>query len=150
LPAPLQLLVEHSYAVDTFAYRAQTRWMNLRGYWGDVYERAFAGSAWQEQQDALRRFRAMVERNGGRFATLTFPMLADVPGRRAIAERVDAFWRAEGVPHLDLLDVYEGHPGRALVANPHDAHPGPFAHELAAQAVERFLLERVLADPPRS
>jgi hypothetical protein len=149
LPGPLQFLLDHSFALDTFAYRAQTRWMNLQGYWEGVYREAFAGGPWQEQQRALRRFAAMVERNGGRFAALTFPMLADVEGRREISGRIGAFWQAAGVPHLDLLGVFEGHPARSLVANPHDAHPGPFAHELAARAIERFLVEEVLAaDPP--
>jgi hypothetical protein len=149
LPRPVQFLLEHSYAIDTFAYRAQAHWMNAQGYWSHEYLEAYAGEPWRRQQQALQSFAALVERNGGRFAALTFPMLDDVEGRREIAQRIDAFWQAAGVPHLDLLGVLEGHPSRELVANPHDAHPGPLAHELAARAIERFLLEQVLVEDPR-
>jgi hypothetical protein len=145
LPQPLRFLMQHSYAVDTFAYRLQTRWMYAGGYWSDVYQRAYAGPPWEGQQRAFRAFRALVEQHGGRFAALTFPTLAGVEGRREMMARVDAFWRAEGVPHLDLLPVLEPHPVEELVANPHDAHPSPTTHALAAEAIERFLLERVLA-----
>jgi hypothetical protein len=150
LPQPLRFLVEHSFAVDTFVYRAQTRLQYGRGYWNDMYGTAYAGPAWEQQQIAFRRFRALVTDHGGSFAALTFPTLAGVEGRREILAKIDAFWAREGVPHLDLLPVFEPHPSRALVANPHDAHPGAFAQRLAADAIERFLLERVLPElPPR-
>jgi len=150
LPQPLRFLVDHSYAVDTFYYRAQTRFLYAQGYWNDLYERAYAGPAWQEQQLAFRRFRRLVVDSSGGFATLTFPTLAGVEGRREILDRIERFWAGEGVPHLDLLPVLEPYASRELVANPHDAHPNSFAQRLAADAIERFLLERVLPEnPPR-
>jgi hypothetical protein len=148
MPQPLRFLMEHSFAFDTFAYRAQTRWMYASGYWSGVYARAFAGEPWRAQQVAFDRFQKLVERNGGAFAVVTFPTLAGVEGRRAMLERIDAFWGSRGVPHLDLLPVFEPHAARELVANPHDAHPSELAHRLAADAVERFLVERVLPGSP--
>jgi hypothetical protein len=148
MPQPLRFLMEHSFALDTFAYRAQTRWMYASGYWSGVYARAFAGEPWGAQQAAFDRFRQLVERNGGAFAVVTFPTLAGVEGRSAMLQRIDAFWAKRGVPHLDLLPVYEPYAARELVANPHDAHPGELAHRLAADAVERFLVERVLPGSP--
>jgi hypothetical protein len=149
LPPPLPFLMRHSYAIDTFAYRAQSRWMYARGYWSDVYQRAYAGEPWEGQQRAFRAFRALVEAHGGRFATITFPTLAGVEGRREMIERIDAFWAAEGVPHLELLSVLEPHSVEDLVANPHDAHPSALTHRLAAEALQRFLDERVLGAPAR-
>lgn len=143
-PQPLRFLTQHSYAIDTFAYRAETRWMYARGYWTDVYQRAYAGDAWERQKRAFREFRALVEKHGGRFATLTFPTLAGVEGRREMLSKIDAFWEAERVPHLNLLPVLEPHPTGRLVANPHDAHPSAFTHGLAAEAIQHFLEERVL------
>jgi hypothetical protein len=148
MPQPLRFLMQHSFALDTFAYRAQTRWMYATGYWSGVYARAFAGAPWVAQQAAFVRFQQLVERNRGAFAVITFPTLAGVEGRREMLERIDAFWVQRGVPHLDLLPVLEPHPVRALVANPHDAHPSELAHRLAADAVERFLVERVLPGSP--
>ena len=149
MPQPLRSLMEHSFAIDTFAYRAQTRWMYARGYWSDVYQRAFAGEAWEQQQVAFQRFRELADSHGGRFAVVTFPTLAGVAGRGAMLEKIDSFWAREGVPHLDLLPVFESHSSRELAANPHDAHPSVFAHGLAADAIERFLLERVLPESAR-
>jgi hypothetical protein len=149
MPQPLRFLMEHSFAIDTFAYRAQTRWMYARGYWSDVYQRAFAGEAWEQQQVAFRRFRDLADSHGGRFAVVTFPTLAGVDGRGAMLEKIDSFWAREGVPHLDLLPVFEPHSSRELAANPHDAHPSVFAHGLAADAIERFLLERVFPESAR-
>ena len=80
---------------------------------------------------------------------VTFPTLAGVAGRGAMMEKIDSFWEREGVPHLDLLPVFESHSSRELAANPHDAHPSVFAHGLAADAIERFLLERVLPESAR-
>jgi hypothetical protein len=148
MPQPLRFLMEHSFALDTFAYRAQTRWMYASGYWSGVYARAFAGEPWLAQQAAFDRFRQLVERNAGTFAVITFPTLAGVEGRSAMLQRIDAFWAERGVPHLDLLPVYEPYAARELVANPHDAHPGELAHRLAADAVERFLVEGVLPGSP--
>jgi hypothetical protein len=148
MPQPLRFLMQHSFALDTFAYRAQTRWMYATGYWSGVYARAYSGEPWRAQQEAFVRFQQLVERNRGAFAVVTFPTLAGVEGRRDMLQRVDAFWAERGVPHLDLLPVYEPHPARELVANPHDAHPSELAHRLAADAVERFLVERVLTGAP--
>jgi len=144
LPQPLRFLTLHSYAIDTFAYRAQTRWMYARGYWSGIYQRAYAGEAWERQKRAFRELRAVVEAHGGRFAALTFPTLAGVEGRQEMLAKIDAFWEAEGVPHLDLLPVLEPHSTSNLVANPHDAHPSAFTHALAAEAIQRFVDERVL------
>jgi hypothetical protein len=142
---PWKFLMQHSDAIETFAYRTQTRLMYARGFWSDVYERAYEGPPWQAQKAAFARFRDLVAEHGGELAVVTFPTLAGVQQRRPILERIDAYWTEEGVPHLDLLPVFEPHAPRDLVANPHDAHPNAFAHALAAEAIERFLLERVLA-----
>ena len=146
LAQPWKFFVDHSYAIDTFFYRAQTRIAYGRGYWSDVYERAYTGPPWEQQKAAFLRFRKLVVFHGGSFAALTFPTLTGVAERRAMVEKVDAFWAASGVPHLDLLPVLEPHSSRELAANPHDGHPSALAHALAADAIERFLEERVLAE----
>ena len=150
LPQPWKFLVDHSFAIDTFFYRGQTRLQYGRGYWSDVYERAYAGPAWEQQKAAFVRFRGLVLSHGGSFAALTFPTLTGVAHRREMVEQVATFWAELGVAHLDLLPVLEPYPSRELAANPHDGHPSAFAHALAADAIERFLHERQLAEaPPR-
>ena len=56
-------------------------------------------------------------------------------------------WERLSVPHLDLLDVFEGEPPEDLVVNPYDAHPNEHAHRLAAAAILRFLDPTVPASP---
>ena len=57
--------------------------------------------------------------------------------------RLDAFWRAEGVPHLDLLTIYAPLAARDLVVSKQDAHPNAVAHAMAAQAVGDFVAQNL-------
>jgi hypothetical protein len=73
---------------------------------------------------------------------VTFPFLQDMgPGYRfhEAHRQLEAHWREEGVPHLDLMAVFEGRPVRELVVSAIDAHPNAHAHALAAEAMLPFL-----------
>ena len=58
-------------------------------------------------------------------------------------QRLDDFWHSIDVPRLDLLPVFAPYPARKLVVNAHDAHPNELAHALAAEAIARFLEQRL-------
>jgi hypothetical protein len=73
---------------------------------------------------------------------LTFPFLQHLgPGYefRAVHAKLGKFWQELGVPHLDLLDLYEAHRNETLMVNAHDAHPNARAHALAAEAISDFV-----------
>ena len=78
---------------------------------------------------------------------VTFPFLnAPLDGTyeyRFVHAQLGEFWRGLGVPHLDLLPVFEKFPPKKLVVNRFDGHPNQFAHHLAADAIQKFLNENI-------
>ncbi len=138
----------HSYFLNTLYFR----WWAMRDPEIDRYfellREAYAGPIWTEQQRRLRRFDATVRELGGRTLVVTFPFLhtlgPDYPFQR-IHQELDEFWRRLGVPHVDLLGVFEGLSPDELVVNHHDSHPNERAHQLAATAILAFLEEQMHA-----
>ena len=74
------------------------------------------------------------------------PYRTDYPFATLHAD-VDTFFAHQGIPYLDLLPVY----GIQNLADFHlsagDAHPNPQGHQVAADAIARFLTERGLLHP---
>jgi hypothetical protein len=138
--------LRHSYFANLMYYRIQTgRDPLLQDYFGFVRDQ-YRGVVWAQQQERLRRFRALVVENGGRLAVVTFPFLNALgpdSAFRFVHVQLGEFWRALEVPHLDLTPVYTGRPWSALTVNRHDAHPNEVAHGLAAEAIEGFLKGQV-------
>jgi len=140
--------VEHSYAANTFYFR----WIAARDPavtpYFDVVRDAYFGPAWERQQQRLASLAATCRTRGARFAVVLFPFLHDLddPKSAEIQERMVLFWQSLGVPVLDLLPLLQAHKDETLVVNRYDAHPNERAHELAAEAIGKFL-ESVLNGP---
>lgn len=133
-------LVRNSFAINTYHYRLAALFdRDLRDYF-DFVARAY-DERWPEQQRRLTALQALVGAHGGQLVVATFPFFErmDSPSYRTIHRRLDAFWAAQGVPHLDLLPVYLDPPREALVVSRHDAHPSALAHALAAERLGPFL-----------
>lgn len=144
-------LVTHSYFADTYYFRLKARLdPNIPNYFSIVRE-AYRGALWPAQQRRLEQFRELVEKGGGRLAVATFPFLHELGEHyefQSVHEQLDSFWRATGVPHLDLLPTYRQFSKSDLVVNQLDAHPNEFAHGLAARAIDTFLQAQLKALPP--
>lgn len=72
----------------------------------------------------------------------TFPFLHALgPNQeyQSVREKLDRLWLELGVPHLDLLPVFEGLPPRRVTVNRFDAHPNEYANQLAAAAIDPWL-----------
>jgi hypothetical protein len=83
---------------------------------------------------------------GGRLLVVTFPFLQALgpdSEYRPIHERLAAFWRSAGVPHLDLLHLFEGHPPEEITVSARDPHPNEQAHAMAAEAISAFVDEQL-------
>ncbi len=136
------LLARSSYLFDMLRFL----WIvstddEIRGYFPKV-ELAYTGPVWEAQRARLRALREFVTSRGGRLSVVTWPMLhelgADYPFRQA-HESLGAFWRSEGVAHLDLLTVFEDRSSSDLVVGRLDAHPNEVAHRIAAEAIAPWL-----------
>jgi hypothetical protein len=91
-----------------------------------------------------------VETNGGHLLVVTFPFLQHLGPDYEFGQvhvKLDKFWRELGIPHLDLLGVYEAHRHERLTVNSHDAHPNANAHALAGEAINDFIQKNVRSEP---
>ncbi|HUI05788.1 MAG TPA: hypothetical protein VL486_02160 [Verrucomicrobiae bacterium] len=132
----------HSFCLNTWYYR-------LKGWFDpDIthYNRLvlgdYNGPLWEEQKERLLAYRNLVQSHGARLRVVTFPFFDKLGPDYAYAgvhQKLDAFWQGIGVPHLDLLDLYESHRDKTLTVNSHDPHPNVYAHALAADAILKFL-----------
>lgn len=135
-------LARSSYLFDMlrFLWIASTD-DEIRTYFPQV-QSAHAGTVWERQKARLVALRDFVASRGGRLSVVTWPMMnrlsADYPFRETHA-RLDAFWKSQGVAHLDLLGVFAGRSASDLVVGRFDAHPNEEAHRVAAEAVLKFL-----------
>lgn len=117
----------------------------LKNYFDFVID-GYRGPVWEQQKQQLTSFRDMVQSHGGHLVVVTFPFLHGLgPNYRfqPVHEQLKQFWGELNVPYLDLLPVYSNLPPSTIVVNRFDAHPNEHANALAAQAVERFLVQQV-------
>jgi hypothetical protein len=139
---PPPLLIRHSYFLDTWYYRLKARLNpDIANYCQSMIE-CYQGRLWDEQQKRLKQLRDLVEGRGGHFLVVTFPFLQHLGPDyefRAVHAQLGRFWQDLGVPHLDLLDLYEAHRNETFTVNRHDAHPNARAHALAAEAIGNFV-----------
>jgi len=144
-------LTANSYFFNTLHYRWKAaRDPQLANYY-DFVLKAYEGPVWERQKKRLRTLRDLVDAQGAQLLVVTFPFVHDLGPDypyRAVHERIDEFWRALGVPQLDLLGVFEAHAGEQLVIGRYDAHPNERANAIAADAIAAFI-DANLADATR-
>jgi lysophospholipase L1-like esterase len=102
----------------------------------------FWGSGVPEQ--ALLAMKAWCDERGARFAVMIWPFLQQIGTREehpftGVHDQVGAFCEAEGIPFLDLLDVFVGIEPSTLWLTPLDMHGNVRAHALAAPRIARFV-----------
>jgi hypothetical protein len=137
-------LVRHSFLFNTYYYRYKAaRDPDISDYYN--FTRAgYDGAVWEQQKLRLKSIRDQVEVAGGKLFVVTFPFLHaldDYDEYAEIHERLGDHWSELDVPHLDLLNTYRSLSPSELVVNSHDAHPNERAHELAAAAIDKFLVD---------
>lgn len=138
-PGPIVL---ESFFLDTYYHRIRMALdPDLRDYYGYVGQ-WYRGPVWNIQEARLRQLRDKVAQRGGQLRVVTFPFLQSAGHNypfREIHMQLDVLWTSMGVPHLDLLDTFSQVDSPQLVVNRFDAHPNEKAHEMAANAIERFI-----------
>lgn len=114
---------------------------DVSDYYAFVREN-YEGPVWERQTQRLDNMRSEIQERGGQLFVVTFPFLHSLgpdDDYGAIHEQLGSFWQDRGVPHLDLLSVYESFEPADVVVNRFDAHPNERAHALAAGAIAEFL-----------
>ena len=135
-------LVHQSYFINKLYYQVKVaRDPDLAGFFSFVRE-AYDGPLWEQQKDRLRSLMELCKSRNTGFMVVTFPFLQALGPDYTFApvhEKLGAFWKENGVPHLDLLSVYKSYEPGQLVVGKYDAHPNEFAHKRAAAAIDLFL-----------
>lgn len=138
-------MIEHSFLLNTLYYRMLALTIpEISGY-HRCHHDAYFGRAWEAHTPRLKAMREIVRARGAELCVVTFPYLHSLGpgyGFRDVHLRLGDLWRGLGVPHLDLLPVFEPYPPRRLTVNRRDAHPNELAHSLAAGAIADFLAEQ--------
>lgn len=134
-------LVRHSYLLDVWWWRLRIGLDPELGRYFEHLERAYRDERWELQRGRLARLDEAATGAGARLVVMTWPFFERLedPAYREIHAALDDSWRTLGVPHDDLSDAFEGEPIDAWIVNPHDTHPNPRAHAVAADAAERLV-----------
>jgi len=142
---------DDSYFLDLAYYRLTLAQLPaIKNYFPFVRE-IYRSEKWDEQKRRLRALHDLVERRGGKLSVVTFPFLNALGPDYAyqfVHDQLNAFWREESVPHLDLLPVFKDLPPARVTVNPFDAHPNEFANALAAERINAFLIEQLRTNSP--
>lgn len=91
------------------------------------------------------RFAQEVRASGGLLLGAMYPTLVQLSDYPYATEHATLATIAAGldVPFLDLAPAFEGQDAPALQVHPHDHHPNPVAHGIAAEALTDFIVEQV-------
>ena len=137
-------LCQNSYFVNLFYHRWQLRRNAYMQNYFDEVEAAYKGPLWETEKIGLLAFQNLTRIRGGQMLlVVTFPYMDQALRFKPVHEQLNRYWKEQGVPHLDLLATFSNLPPAKLVANPHDAHPNEYAHELAALAIDEFLKQEI-------
>lgn len=102
--------------------------------------------AWRLFESQVRDSKSAVNSGDGLYALVLFPWLnrLDDHPLRDWHSRLARFAEELQVPFLDLYGTFEGLDETLLRVNPDDEHPSPFAHDLAARQLARFISDHLL------
>lgn len=147
---------KHNHASRLYRYSRLYRWirdLETRAWISETYTRALTMAylgppertgEWRRAQRNLLELRDMVEAHGAVFGLAIFPVLVELDERYPFQDVTDvlmAFARENDIPALDLLPAFRGFDAPDLWVSAVDQHPNAEGHELAADALEPFVLE---------
>lgn len=147
-------LARWSYLADfaQHAWRARTVRKRIRDYYAKHYfrtPREFLANLgekktdWRASRQSLARAAALARSHQFKLALVIFPELDSLDGEYPFT-KIHELVRVEcdelGIPVLDLLETLRGRNARDLWVHPSDHHPNEVAHQLAAEAIEEFVL----------
>lgn len=110
----------------------------------DRYSDSFPG--WIYTKEALVELGRVSRQYDIPIIMAIFPDLVDLDNYRnkKIHQKIKWIGNVWGLYPLDLLPAFEGMDAESLWANPLDTHPGPRAHEIAARAIFKYLVNEGL------
>lgn len=105
---------------------------------------------WNRSLDRISEASRVAHAAGSNFAVVIFPFLYRLDAGypfRDFHRMVSRHCEDEGIPVLDLFDVFEGRTDVELWVHPSDQHPNEIAHGIAADAIDAFVTREALLAP---
>ncbi len=137
---------KNSYLLNTYYFHWKAMddpdIKNYYDYLSDVY----FSDIWDVQARNLKMVKNVVKKQKGKLIVVTFPFLTDLSENYKFRKThllLQEYWGNQGVPHLDLYEVFKKHKEKKLTVNDFDAHPNEQAHEIAADEIEVFIKENL-------
>ena len=139
---PPGFFFRETYFFNWLYFRTQSLFQpQTRSYYSFVKE-YYEGDPWLRFRDTLARTSMLCREHSCRFRVAIFPFLhnlgPDYPFRE-IHHQIKADCEQLGIDCLDLDPALSAHFDERLTVNPFDAHPNERAHEIAAEALTRWL-----------
>ncbi len=119
--------------------RETTRW--YLDMWGDANRRG-----WQRTQEYLRAMERRLGQKQARLLVAPWPLFVGLEGGYPfgpIHQTVHRFCLVAGIPHHELLPLFQGRRGSDFWVHPVDMHPNELAHRMAAQSLAPVVLKLV-------
>lgn len=141
-------LLRESFLLN-FAWFRFVRWRQpiFGDYYNDLAD-AWAGVPGERFLKDIVETRRKFRRQKMELKVVVFPFIHNLGSKypfTAAHGRIVNHCRDQGIPCLDLLAVFEPHQNEPLTANQIDVHPGKVAQVIAADAIEKFLKDEILA-----
>lgn len=144
MEAPRFFLWRDTYLFNWLYYRyLQARNPESRSYF-DALAECYTTTQWDLLCKKLLQLRNNCREKNSELRIALFPFLhqlgPDYPLRDA-HRKLAAFCKEQGIRVLDLEPVFREHAGERLTVNAFDAHPNERANAIAAEAMEKQLLD---------
>lgn len=108
---------------------------------------AYRSPAWNGLKLELDQIHERCKAHGVEFRMVLFPDMDEIPSDhymfREAHQKLVRYCEDAGIRVLDLEPIFQTHGNENLTVNPFDAHPNERANEIAADAIERLLLDDV-------
>jgi hypothetical protein len=102
---------------------------------------------WRWSMRLLLEARRLSVETGSKFAVIIFPFMYQLDDGypfREFHQRIFDYCRSHQIEVLDLLGSFSGREDRDLWVHPSDQHPNEIAHEIAAEGIGEFVVQRGL------
>jgi lysophospholipase L1-like esterase len=127
-------------------YRRWQIWHEALDYFRGGQTPEERATSWTTFENGVRKCKTAAEEGGAVYCMVLFPWLFQLEQYPLtdVHARIRDLAAELGVPFLDLLATFEGREWESVCISPVNEHPNPEGHRIAAQAIARFLREKVL------
>lgn len=150
---PPGFLFRDTYFFNWLYFRTRLLFQSEKRDYYSFVKDYYRGEPWRRFRDALAEAAELCHAGDCRFRVAIFPFLHDSAGSESFLEirrQIVKDCGGLGIDCLDLGPALFAHRDEGLTVNPFDAHPNERAHQIAAEALEEWLVRSTRSETGRS